>query len=297
MIARFCQRNGIELREQSPLSEHTTFRIGGPADYVVIPSDVEQMTLLVSFLVQNKIRFFVLGRGSDILASDRGYRGVIILTSGLKQLQLLPEGRILAGAGCSMASVSNFALKEALGGLEFLHGIPGSMGGGVFMNAGAYGSELSSYVESVTWVDLQGEIRVSSKEELEFSYRHSYFTHHPGVVCSVLLSCSPDDPDRIREQMRLLDSRRREKQPLEYPSAGSAFKRPEGHFAGKLIEDCGLKGYGIGGARVSDKHAGFIINSGNATATDVRQLIEYIIITVEQKTGVVLEPEIRFLEE
>lgn len=295
MSSVLFEKDSIAFERNVPLSAHTTFRIGGTADYVAYPTSVEQVSLLLYYLKVNAIRFFVLGRGSDILADDDGYRGVILMTSRLNSLSC--EGnRIVAGAGCSMASVSNFALKHSLAGLEFLHGIPGSMGGGVFMNAGAYGSELSSYIESVDWVDGDGVLHTFTLPQLDFSYRHSYFSEHFGVVCSVTLRCPSGNPDEIRALMNDLDSRRREKQPLEYPSAGSAFKRPVGYFAGKLIEDCGLKGYSIGDACVSEKHAGFIVNKGNATSKQVKELICHVVSTVKEATGVVLEPEIRFLD-
>lgn len=297
MISAFCNENGIRLRQNVPLSELTTFRIGGPSDYAVYPSSVQQMAALIAHLKKEQIRFFVLGRGSDILAKDEGYRGVIVLSADMKDLSCDDQGRITAGAGCSMASVANLALKNSLAGLEFLHGIPGSMGGGIFMNAGAYGSEIGTFVTSVTWVDAEGKIHVSDRESMEFSYRHSYFTHNFGVVCQATLQCQRGDYDSILTLMRDLDRRRREKQPLEYPSAGSTFKRPEGYFAGKLIEDCGLKGFTVGGACVSEKHAGFVINKQGATERDVRRLIDAVTEIVKEKTGVALEPEVRFLED
>ncbi len=296
MIAAFCDALAIHWEKDLLLREHTTFRIGGPADYAVSPENTLQMAEVLRFLNENKIRYFVLGRGSDILASDEGYRGVLVMTRSMKQLYR--EGdRIVAGAGCSMASVANLAQKEGLAGLEFLHGIPGSIGGGVFMNAGAYGSEMAMFIESVEWVDLKGQIHRFTRDQMEFSYRHSYFTNNPGVVCSAVFRCNAGDPAAIRETTMELDRRRREKQPLEYPSAGSAFKRPEGYFAGKLIEDAGLKGYSIGGAWVSEKHAGFIVNKGGATEKEVKQLINHVADTVYQQFGVRLEPEIRFLDE
>ncbi len=296
MITAFCRENGIELEYNLPLREYTTFRIGGPADVAVFPKNTDEVAKLVRFLNENQLRYFVLGRGSDILASDAGYRGIIVMMKKLNSLCV--EGkRIVAGAGCSMTAVSNLAQKEGLAGLEFLHGIPGSIGGGVYMNAGAYGGEISAFLESVAWVDIQGNIRVSSVDELEFSYRHSYFSRTPGIVCSAVFRCEAGDPEAIKEIIADLDGRRREKQPLEYPSAGSAFKRPEGYFAGKLIEDAGLKGFAVGGACVSEKHAGFIVNKGNASAADVHGVIDHIVQTVKAQTGVTLEPEIRFLEE
>lgn len=296
MIASFCTEHLIPLAQNVPLSGYTTFRIGGTADYVVTPENTQQMVSLIRFLEEKKLRYFILGRGSDILASDQGYRGVIVSTAKMNSLRR-EDHRIFAGAGCSMASVSNLAQREGLAGLEFLHGIPGSIGGGVYMNAGAYGSEISNFIEFVLWVDPTGSVHVSTGDELEFSYRHSYFSNHAGVICSVALRCQPGEPDQIRSVMADLDSRRREKQPLEYPSAGSAFKRPAGHFAGKLIEDCGLKGCSVGGACVSEKHAGFIVNKGGATSEDVQCLIRHVSDTVFDQTGVRLEPEIRFLEE
>ncbi len=295
MISDFCAQKGIRLLKNVPLSEYTTFRIGGPADVAVFPESTQHIVELIQFMNRNHLRFFVLGRGSDILAADEGYRGILLLTREMNFLRS-EQNRIFAGAGCSMAFLSGFARKNGLSGLEFLHGIPGSIGGGVFMNAGAYGSELADFIESVEWVDPEGGVHCSPREELDLSYRHSYFTDHPGIICSAVLSCQPGDPVQIQSQTAELDRRRREKQPLEYPSAGSAFKRPPGHFAGKLIEDCGLKGYSVGGASISEKHAGFIVNKGGATAKDVRTLIDRVTEKVFAQTGVSLEPEIRFLE-
>ena len=296
MITAFCNRLGIRLEQNVSLKEHTTFRIGGNADYAVYPTNTLQMSEIIRFFNENNVRYFVLGRGSDLLASDHGFRGVLVMTRQLNQL--IREGnRIVAGAGCSMAAVSNFAQKEGLAGLEFLHGIPGSIGGGVFMNAGAYGSEMASFVTSVEWVDEQGSIHRFDGDQMDFSYRHSYFSDHNGIICSAEFSCEAGDSSQIRAITTELDRRRREKQPLEYPSAGSAFKRPEGYFAGKLIEDAGLKGFSVGGAQVSEKHAGFIVNKGGATARDVKDLMQHVINTVQTQFGVTLEPEIRFLDE
>ena len=296
MISSFCDQNRISYEKNLPLSTCTTFRIGGPADLAVMPGSVDELRKVLLYLKERKLRYFVLGRGSDILAADEGFRGVILLTKKLNSLSC-NGNRIYAGAGCSMASVSNHAWQNSLAGLEFLHGIPGSIGGGVFMNAGAYGSELATYLESVEWMDEDGNLRSSDPRDLSFSYRHSYFSDHFGIVTGVVLHCEKGDASLIKETMNDLDSRRREKQPLEYPSAGSAFKRPEGYFAGKLIEDCGLKGFCCGGACISEKHAGFIVNKGGATAKDVKDLISHVSDTVFDRFSVRLEPEIRFLEE
>ncbi len=296
MITAFCKKIGVDVEYNLPLRDYTTFRIGGPADVAVFPQKTEEAAMLLKYLTENQLRYFLLGRGSDVLASDAGYRGVLVLTKKMNSLKA--EGnRIYAGAGCSMTAVSNLAQKEGLFGLEFLHGIPGSVGGGVYMNAGAYGGEISAFLESVEWVDPKGNIHSSSADELEFSYRHSYFSHHVGMVCSAVFCCEKGNPDEIKEKIIELDTRRREKQPLEYPSAGSAFKRPEGHFAGKLIEDAGLKGFSIGGACVSEKHAGFIVNKGGATGADVHEVIDHVIQTVKENFEITLEPEILFLEE
>lgn len=295
MILRFCEQHAIRVEKNVSLARHTTFRIGGDADLAVFPDTSEKAALLMRFFTDNNVRYFILGKGSDILADDEGYRGVLLLTEDLRTLSR--DGtELVAGAGCSMASVSNFALREGLAGLEFLHGIPGSIGGGVFMNAGAYGSEICDYIESVEWADTNGILHRSSREELDFSYRHSAFEENGGLVCSVVLRCHPGESEHIVACMQDLDARRREKQPLEFPSAGSAFKRPEGYYAGKLIEDCGLKGFHIGDAYVSEKHAGFIVNKGSASSEDVHRLIDHVVETVRNTFGVTLEPEIRFLE-
>lgn len=294
MIFSYCSEHGIRCCRDYPLRDHTTFRLGGPADFAVFPECAEQAAALVSFLNDQRAPFFVLGRGSDLLVSDSGYRGTVIVTSGLNQIRR--DGvRIIADAGVSLAALSSFAAREGLGGGEFLHGIPGSLGGGILMNAGAYGGEIAQLTESVFYADSNGELHTAAGETLSFGYRHSMFSEMDSVICQAVLRFTPGDPAAIRSKIQELDARRREKQPLNYPSAGSAFKRPAGHFAARLIEECGLKGFSVGGACVSEKHSGFIINRGDATAAQVKALIDAVISRVKEQTGIILEPEIRFV--
>ncbi|MBD5459822.1 MAG: UDP-N-acetylmuramate dehydrogenase [Lachnospiraceae bacterium] len=285
------------IRYEEPLKNHTTFRIGGPADCMISVDSAVQMQNILWYLRQVDLPFFILGNGSNLLVGDGGYPGVVLrMTDGMNAVTV--DGcRVRAQAGASMAKAARVAMEHGLTGLEFASGIPGSTGGGVIMNAGAYGGEMSQVVESVTVLDPGGEILTLDNETMCFGYRTSAIKTGGFVVleCVFLLQSAPQE--EIRERMDDFAGRRREKQPLEYPSAGSTFKRPRDHFAGKLIMDAGLRGLQVGGARVSDKHCGFIINCGDATAADVRALMERVQEEVFTRFHVRLEPEIIMLGE
>ena len=295
------------ILEKEPMRDHTTFRVGGPADYYARPQSEDALIALIHFLREAEVPFFLIGNGSNLLVSDEGYRGVIIeagrALSGLEGPHLTDEtdseGAALyslkAEAGILLRTLALKAADEGLTGLEFASGIPGTLGGAVFMNAGAYGGEMKQVVKSVRILDTVGEVRTLSSEELGFGYRTSAVSQNGFVVLSAELLLKKGDPAVIQETIAELREKRMSRQPLEYPSAGSTFKRPEGYFAGKLIMDAGLAGYSVGGARVSEKHCGFVINTGDATAKDVRDLIDHVTETVEAAFGVRLEPEVRFL--
>ena len=287
---------GLELRDNEPMYKHTTFRVGGPVTLMALPRSVEELSTAVSLAKEAGIEPFFLGRGSNLLVADRGAEAFLIkLAGGLDRLELLGENSLYVGAGVTLAQAAVFALEHALTGLEFAHGIPGTLGGGVFMNAGAYDGELS---QVISWADLLDETGRRFRLEgpdLELGYRTSVFSRMPWVVTGARLDLTPGDPAAIRARMEDLSHRRRSKQPLEFPSAGSTFKRPAGHFAGALIQEAGLKGVRIGGAQVSEKHAGFVVNTGGATSDDILSLIRLVRDTVLEKTGVLLEPEVRML--
>ena len=285
----------LELRQHEPMSAHTTFRIGGPARLMAQPKTAVEADAAVQASVEAGIPPFFLGNGSNLLVSDAGYEGFVIKTGGLDQL-VCTEHRLTGGCGLLLSRLASAALSHSLTGLEFAHGIPGSVGGGVAMNAGAYGGELSQVLTAVTFLDESCQIRTLPAGACQLRYRHTVFTHHPDwLILEAEFELAPGDPAAIRARMDDLSQRRRSKQPLELPSAGSTFKRPEGHFAGALIEQCGLKGVGVGGAQVSEKHAGFLVNRGGATADDVRRLMDLVQRTVLRETGVALEPEVRLL--
>ncbi len=288
---------GLEVLRDAPMAERTSFRIGGPARRWVRPRSGEELAALLKLAEEENWPLLVVGNGSNLLVADEGLDRLVIHTGGLKDMKLEADGLTLtAEAGVSLARLAEETLRRGLTGLEFAHGIPGSVGGGLYMNAGAYGGELRQVLESA-WAYLPGEgVRTLTNGEMAFGYRRSVLMDRPGsAALSARFRLAKGDPEAIRERMRELSRRRREKQPLEYPSAGSVFKRPEGHFAGGLIQECGLKGCRIGGAQVSEKHAGFIINAGGATCADVEALIRHIQKTVKERTGVTLEPEIRVL--
>lgn len=286
---------GENILLQEPMAGHTTFRIGGPADCFVQLESEEQLKKVQKYLYLVGVPFFILGNGSNLLVKDEGYRGVI-LQIGKKMSRISVQGcRIAAQAGATMGQAAHAALEHGLTGLEFASGIPGTVGGGVVMNAGAYGGEMSQVVTEVTLVNSEGETLKLDNSTMEFGYRTSIIKHSSFTVTEVAFSLERGDKESIKTRMEELAARRKEKQPLEYPSAGSTFKRPEGQFAGRLIMEAGFRGFQIGGARVSDKHCGFIINTGEATAEDVRQIIAEIQRQVKDRFHVALETEVVFL--
>lgn len=292
-LRKFVPEENICLQES--MASHTTFRIGGLADCFVQLENTEQLIKVQKYLSQVGVPFFILGNGSNLLVSDAGFRGVI-LQIGPKMSKVTVEGNVIvAQAGAFMAQIARTAMEHELAGMEFASGIPGTIGGGVVMNAGAYGGELSQIVTQVNVVNSEGEIMELDNETMEFGYRTSTIRNNPFTVTEVILRLEKGDRQQIRERMEELAARRREKQPLEYPSAGSTFKRPAGYYAGQLIMEAGLRGFQCGGAKVSDKHCGFVINTGNATAEDVRTLIREIQTRVKDQFNVNLETEVLFL--
>ncbi len=292
-LRKFVPEENICLQES--MASHTTFRIGGLADCFVQLENTEQLIKVRKYLSQVGVPFFVLGNGSNLLVSDEGFRGVI-LQIGPKMNRVTVEGSVIvAQAGASMAQIARTAMEHELTGMEFASGIPGTIGGGVVMNAGAYGGELSRIVTQVNVVNSEGGIMELDNETMEFGYRTSTIRNNSFTVTEVILRLEKGDRQQIRERMEELAARRREKQPLEYPSAGSTFKRPAGHYAGQLIMEAGLRGFQCGGAKVSDKHCGFVINTGNATAEDVRKLIREVQARVKNQFNVDLETEVLFL--
>lgn len=286
-----------EIRLDEPMREHTSFKIGGPADALVIPATVAELRGAIEFAAGRGLPWLILGRGSNLLVRDGGIRGLVIKT-GLCLREMSNRGsEIEAGAGITLAELANEAARLGLAGLAFAAGIPGTLGGGIFMNAGAYGGELSQVVQSVTaYYPGQGP-RTWTAAELDLGYRSSRFQREQAVIESLRLLLTPGDERAIREEMACYARRRQEKQPLNLPSAGSVFRRPPGGYAGTLIEETGLKGRRVGQAQVSEKHANFIVNLGGATAADVLALIELVRRAVEERTGILLEPEIRVVGE
>lgn len=295
-LIAFAKENQIAVLQNEPMREHTTFRIGGPAKLFATVNE-EQLALLIRKAEELYIPYIVVGNGSNLLVSDAGYPGLIIKIADAP-VRMLDSCTLEASAGTSLARLAVAAADAGLTGLEFTHGIPGTVGGAVMMNAGAYEGQISDVlVSSCCYDGAERQFLKLEKDAHLFTYRHSSYMEHPcRVVTSAIFRLQPGNKDAIRAKMSELNSRRREKQPLEFPSAGSTFKRPEGHFAGKLIEDCGLKGYRIGGAQVSEKHAGFVINAGGATCQDVVQLMEYIEQQVYQRFAIRLEREVRVIE-
>lgn len=295
---KFCDLLGEDrVLFREPMSRHTTFRIGGPAEIFLMPESFEQIRDILLLCRQEQLPYFVLGNGSNLLVSDSGYRGVIIqMDRNMGDIKL--EGtEIRACAGALLSSIAAVARKASLTGFEFAGGIPGTLGGAAVMNAGAYGGEMKDVLREVTVMTKDGEILTLPAERLEMGYRTSIIRKAGYLVLEAVISLEPGDPREILDRTKELAEKRTEKQPLDYPSAGSTFKRPEGYFAGKLIMDSGLRGYRVGGAQVSEKHCGFVINTGDATAKDVRELMDHVIRTVKEKYGVTLEPEVKFLGE
>lgn len=295
---KFCELLGeTGVLTDEPMSSHTTFRIGGPADYFLIPETVEQVGRIIEICREESLPYFILGNGSNLLVGDGGYRGVIIqLYRNMSDVRT--EGNVIrAQAGALLSAVAAAARNASLTGFEFAGGIPGTVGGAVVMNAGAYGGEMKDVLTEATVLTDKGEIRTLSVEELQLGYRTSIVKTAGYIVLEAKFRLEEGDQAKIRETMKELTVKRTSKQPLEFPSAGSTFKRPEGYFAGKLVMDSGLAGYQVGGAQVSAKHCGFVINAGGATARDVRMLMKDVQDKVFEKYGVKLEPEVKFLGE
>ena len=286
-----------DVRFDAPLSAYCSFKIGGPAEILYTPKNEEALLAALRFAKAQGCPWKILGNGTNLLISDDGVPGLVLrIKDGLTDLSLGEYGEIACGAGVSLKKLCSFALEHSLTGLEFAYGIPGSAGGALYMNAGAYGGEMKDVVVYCDYLDADGSIRRMEKAEMELSYRHSVFTGSDRVILSVCFELSEGDTERITAEMNETMRKRREKQPLEYPSAGSTFKRPEGYFAAKLIEDSGLKGYTVGGAQVSEKHSGFVINRGGAAFGDVKQIIEDIKAKVYADSGVELECELITVE-
>ena len=296
IIKKFCDLLGEErVFTGEAMSRHTTFKIGGPADYFLMPDKDTDVGRIVKICKESAIPYFILGNGSNLLVGDGGYRGAVIQIYKNMSAVTVEGTKITVQAGALLSSVAAAAKNAALTGFEFAGGIPGTMGGAVVMNAGAYGGEMKDVLTEVTVMDEEGEIVTLPADKLELGYRTSIIKTAGYIVLQAKLQLKEGNPEVIRETMKDLTIRRTTKQPLEYPSAGSTFKRPEGYFAGKLIMDSGLAGYQVGGAQVSEKHCGFVINAGGATARDVRTLMDNVRDIVYKKYGVTLEPEVKFL--
>ena len=294
-LKEIVEENRIFVDE--PMKKHTTFRVGGSADYFVVPRTKKEVKGLILLCKEFDMPYYVLGNGSNLLVGDKGYRGVIIqVYKEMNQIEVEGEN-IKVQAGALLSRVGNVALDAELSGFEFAAGIPGTMGGAVVMNAGAYGGELKDVLVNATVLTPQGELLTLSNEELELGYRTSIVAKKDYIVLEATIKLQKSDKEAIKARMDELRVQRTTKQPLEYPSAGSTFKRPEGYFAGKLIQDAGLRGFQVGGAQVSEKHCGFVINKENATAADVWELMQQVSAIVKEKFGVELEPEVKRLGE
>ena len=285
----------LELREQEPMSRHTTFRIGGPVRLMALPKTEKEAQAVLKTAWELECPPFFLGNGSNLLVADAGYEGFVLKLAGEMDQVREVNRRLVAGSAMLLSRLAWAALGRGLAGLEFAHGIPGSLGGAVTMNAGAYGGEMAQVVTAVTCLTRRGELETVPADRCAFSYRHSAFSDGSRLILRVEFSLPQGDPEEIRAKIEDLARRRKEKQPLEWPSAGSMFKRPPGHFAAALIDQCGLKGLTVGGAQVSEKHAGFVINRGGATCADVLALVDQVRERVLRQTGVELEMEVRVL--
>ncbi len=292
IIIDLAQKHGFSYVENEPLKKHTSFKIGGEAEMFVSVDNITQLQAVLKACKENAIPLFIIGRGSNLLISDDGMKGVVLTLDGDFRDISLKENTITCGAGVNLSKLCMFALSESPSGLEFAYGIPGSVGGAAYMNAGAYDGEMKDVVKSVTHITPEGNIETLELKDLDLSYRHSVYKTNDNIILFVTMELQKADSEQIKAKMDDFMNRRKTKQPLEYPSAGSVFKRPQGNYAGTLIEKCGLKGKSIGGAQVSQKHAGFIINTGDATCEDVLNLIRFVQDTVKEETGYFLECEI-----
>ena len=289
--------NGKNLLVNEPMKNHTSFQIGGCADILVMPEDAETILSIIKMCRAEKVPYFIMGNGTNLLVSDKGIRGVVIKTSNGLNKVTINDNIIEAQSGILLSRLADIALENSLTGLEFASGIPGTLGGAVAMNAGAYGGEMKNVITETRYLDEDNKERLVTGDQHQFGYRNSIFQGSDRFIISSLLKLQPGEKRKIKATMDDFNQRRHDKQPLELPSSGSTFRRPEGYYVGKLIEDCGLKGYRIGGAQVSAKHSGFIVNQNNATAADVLNLIDHIQKTIEDKFGVKLKTEVKFVGE
>lgn len=297
LLIKFAKETEIPFSENEMLSAHTTFKIGGPAEVFASPQNAGQVSAAVRFCKENGVKLFPLGKGSNLLVSDEGASGIVLhFGRDMSEMRLLDEETIYCEAGASLAKLCGFALENSLTGLEFAYGIPGSVGGAVFMNAGAYGGEIKDVILYAEHIDKNGERGVFEGDALEMSYRHSVYSSKKYIITSAVFRLKKGDKAEIKAKMDELLGKRFDKQPMDKPSAGSTFKRPEGAFASALIDQCGLKGFTVGGAQVSEKHAGFVINKGGATCSDVLELIKRVQDKVKTDTGFTLEPEVEILK-
>lgn len=288
---------GCEFYENEPMSNRTSFKTGGSAEMLVCPGNINALIAVLKVCRENNIRTFIIGNGSNILVSDNGLSGVVImLSSNFSEIKLLDGETVYCQSGVSMTKLCRFALEHSLSGLEFAFGIPGTAGGAAYMNAGAYGGEMKDVLVKCEHIDENFNLSSFSGDDLKLGYRKSAYTDKDFIITSLTLKLKKSDYDCVKAKMDENMAKRRDKQPLEYPSAGSTFKRPEGYFAGALIQECGLKGFCIGGAQVSEKHAGFVINKNNASTDDILKLIKHIQDTVYKTKGVLLETEVKFFE-
>ena len=295
-LLRRLEQEGLEHRRDVPLAPYTTFKIGGPCPVMILPHTREEVARAAALCREEGEPFFVLGNGSNVLVSDEGFPGAVILFQrNFAEISLLDKTTVYAQAGASLMRVCAFAQQHGLSGLEFAYGIPASAGGAVYMNAGAYGGEMKDVLAYADYLDEGGAFARRENAALELSYRHSFFSGRDLAILGAAFSLRPGDPAAIRQEMDEIYARRKEKQPLEFPSAGSTFKRPAGAYAAQLIEECGLKGRRVGGAQVSEKHSGFVINRGGATCREVRELIRQVQETVREQTGFQLECEVRLI--
>ena len=284
----------IKMLFHEPMAKHTSFRIGGPAEIMAFPENSEQLSAVLKMSALLDIKPAIIGAGTNILAPDEGLPGLTVcLKDNLSSVELLDDTHIRADAGATMTKTAVFAANAGLSGLEFAHGIPGSVGGGVYMNAGAYGGEIKDVLVSADVMTFDGQLHTYTAEEMKFSYRHSRLEEQPAIVLSAVFKLNPKPVEEIRSYMQELASKRKASQPLDKPSAGSAFKRPVGGYAAALIDQAGLKGYQVGGAAISEKHAGFAVNLGGATAEDVKNLLRQVSDLVYENSGIRLEPEVR----
>lgn len=295
-VSNLAQILNCEVKKDEPMFLHTSFKIGGNAKLFIIVKKASQLSELIRACKRGEVEYFILGNGSNLLVDDNGIEKVVFTLDGdFKNIDMLDATTLYCGSGCTLAKLCSKALKCNMSGVEFAWGIPGSVGGAVYMNAGAYGGEMKDIIYSVTQMDKDGKVSTVLASQLSFTYRNSSYKENECIILFVTVKLKTDNPTEIRERMDDYMNRRKEKQPLEFPSAGSVFKRPENAFAGALIEQCNLKGKTIGGAQVSEKHSGFIVNKGNATAKDVKELISFVQSEVKEKTGYALERELIYI--